>query len=213
MIKINLISPEYVDKLKQKTKNVQIILLFSIAALIAVAITSLHVNKAYSTEKVLSQKQTELKTFQEKVDKVKEIEKAKKDLAAHLNAIESLLDKRFDYPHFMQDAANSIPKTLRFRNFRTVSDEDGVVEFDITAEVSLGDDMGQWIKNLEEDEKFTNITLGAVGVERDAASKKETYYFPVLGTYFARPKAKLAWENRLKKAKEAEKLKQAANKK
>jgi Tfp pilus assembly protein PilN len=188
MVKINLIFPQYIEKLKQKTKNVQISVVLVLVGLVIAAVTSLHITKTYSTEKLLSKKQAELKTLQDKVDKLKEMERIKKEIAAHLKALETLLDKRFDYPYFMQDAAKTIAKTIKFRSFRTVSDDEGVVEFDITAQASIGDDIGNWIKNLEEDEKFSNITLGAVGVERDEGSGKEIYYFPVLGTYFARPK-------------------------
>lgn len=190
MIKINLIFPEYIEKLKQKTKNVQISVILTAVIFLVVAVSSLHINKTYSTEKLLKKKQAELKTLEDKVNKLKEMDKLKLELAARIKTLETLLDKRFDYPYFMQDAAKTIADTIKFRSFRTTSDDEGVIEFDITAQADLGDDIGSWIKNLEEDEKFSNITLGAVGVERTENSKRETFYFPVLGTYFARPQTK-----------------------
>lgn len=190
MIKVNLIFPQYIDKLKQKTKDVQITIMLAAVAFVVIGITFLHINKAFSLERLLTKKQAELKTLQDKIDTLEEMEKTKRELAAHLNALEILLDKRFDYPYFMQDIARTIAKTIKFRSFRTTSDEQGEIEFDITAQAELGDDIGNWIKNMEEDKKFSSITLGAVGVERDEKSSKEMYYFPVLGNYFARPQAK-----------------------
>jgi Tfp pilus assembly protein PilN len=202
MIKVNLIFPEYISKLEQKTKNLQIIVLFSLAAFIILVISSLHIRKAVSTENLLKRKQAELAKLEDTVKKVKEIEKTKIELAAHLKALDSLLDKRFDYPFFMQDAAKTIANTIKFRSFRTSSDEYGVIEFDITAQAYKGDDIGKWIEYLEKDDKFDGITLGAVGVERDARTNKEVFMFPVLGTYYARPESKPQEEIALEAPKE-----------
>ena len=181
MIKVNLIPPEYLARQTQKT---QVLRVAGVGVLLFVglmALTFVHIHQATQAETLLKEKEAKLRELQVKVDKVKELEAIKSSVKAHLDALNGLLAARFYYPYFMQDIVKSLAPSVWFQSLSTNVRPDGKINFNVSGMSRSGEDLAEWVNTLETTPKYSETTLGSIGISESAGLY--TFSFPLRGVY------------------------------
>jgi len=183
MIKVNLIPPEYLARQKSRTQTLRILAVVALSAVAFAGITVVHITGAYEAERIIKEKQAKIRSLQAQVDKVKELEAAKASVKAHLDALNDLLRARFYYPYFMRDMAKSLANSVWLSSVMTTLGEGGKIDFNVSAHAKNGDDVAAWVNTLENNPRFSNVTLGQMSVS--GSEQEQTVSFPLKAVYTA----------------------------
>jgi len=163
MIKINLIPPEYVERLNRRA----IIAKAAAAGLISVAVVVMlsiwHFTREKTSELRVNRLQVELKNLQGDVDRVKVIEAQIAEVQRYLNSINSITQGRLVYTRFMQDLTETLPGTIWFSGISTVLNGSTLaVNFTVSSRSTY--DLAWWINALEKDAKYSDVVVGGISV-------------------------------------------------
>ncbi|MDD4004270.1 MAG: hypothetical protein PHW69_03590 [Elusimicrobiaceae bacterium] len=188
MIRVNLIPQQYLLKQKQRT---QLIRAAGVALLLVVGVISLtfmHINRAYSSEDLLRQKEKTLAELQVKVAKVKELEQTRDLVKAHLGALEGLMLERTAYMDFMAQLARTMPDPLWFESVVTNAAAGrssccGAFDFTVSAASRSGDGAAQWLRNMDGMKGVANVEISGINVTKEEDTGRETFKFSVRGAY------------------------------
>jgi Tfp pilus assembly protein PilN len=161
MIRINLIPPEYIERLNRKA----VIAKAALAGLTVVAIivfASLwHITRAKTIESTLAKRDTELKALQKEVDQVKAIEAQIGEVQHYLDSINKINKNRFVYTRFMQDLTSDLPATIWFNSVATSFNGD-LLKADITVNSNSAYDLAYWINSLETSGPYSDVGIGSI---------------------------------------------------
>ena len=180
MIRINLIPPEYIERINRKTVIAKAVL----AVVLVVAVISFASVWQFTREKTigftLEKREAELAVLQKDVDQVKAIEAQIAEVQRYLNAIASVNKGRLLYSHFMQDITGDLPPTLWFGNINT-----SIRGASLTVSINLSSrsayDLAYWINYLETSGIYTGVEIGAISIAESEEGK--TLSTPVNFTY------------------------------
>ena len=161
MIKINLIPPEYIERINHKAVVAKIVLA-AVVVVASIALASLwQITRAKTIESVLAKREIELKVLQKDVDQVKAIEAQIAEVQRYLDSINSITKGRFTYTHFLQDITNDLPATIWFSGI-TTSLSGGVLKVDIPVSSNSAYDLAYWINSLETSGQYSDVTVGTI---------------------------------------------------
>ena len=183
MIKVNLIPPEYLVRQKQRLQYMRIAGGASVIVVLFLGLSVMHIKSALSAEKLLVLKQAELKSYEAKVNKVKELEAVRAAASAHLEALNGLIVVRYYYPLLMADLIKNLAPTVWLTSITTTLKEDGKIDFTINANARSGDDIPAWLAQLENDRQFSNVSMGPLSVGGD-----KSFTFQLSASYAAQVK-------------------------
>ena len=170
MIKINLIPPEYIDKINRKILVAKIALV-SILFVAGLAFVSVyHVTKSKRAVSLLAQREKELKVLQKDVDQVKAIEAQISEVQKYLDAINQITKNRFVYTHFMQDLLYELPATIWFTNIKTMS-KGNALNLDFSLKSRSAYDLAYWVNFLEKDERYSKVNMGNLSIKEEDTGK------------------------------------------
>lgn len=180
MIRINLIPPEYIERINRKTVIAKAVLA---GVLVAGVITFASVWQ-FTREKTISftlaKREAELAVLQKDVDQVKAIEAQIAEVQRYLNAIASVNKGRLLYSHFLQDLTGDLPPTLWFNSVATTIRGDT-----LTVNIALSSrsayDLAYWINYLETSGIYSGVGVGAISISESEEGK--TLTTPVNFTY------------------------------
>lgn len=183
MIRVNLIPPEYIERINRKTVVAKAVL----AGVVFVAAISLASAWQFTREKAigftLAKREAELTVLQRDVDQVKVIEGQIAEVQKYLNAIGSINQGRQLYPRFMQDLTGDLPPTIWFNNVNT-SVTGGSLRVDINLSSRSAYDLAYWINYLETSGYYAGVTVGSINITESDEGK--TFAAPVSFTYTAK---------------------------
>ncbi|HNW43327.1 MAG TPA: hypothetical protein PKI19_02415 [Elusimicrobiales bacterium] len=170
MIRINLIPPEYIERINRKTVIAKAVLA---GVLVAGAITFASVWQ-FTREKTISftlaKRETELATLQKDVDQVKAIEGQIAEVQRYLNAIASVNKGRLLYSHFLQDLIGDLPQTIWFGYVNT-SIKGGSLAVSLSLNSRSAYDLAYWINYLETSGIYTGLDIGAISISETEEGK------------------------------------------
>jgi Tfp pilus assembly protein PilN len=163
MIKINLIPPEYVERLNRRA----IIAKAAAAGLISVALVVMlsiwHFTREKTSELRVNRLRVELKNLQGDVDRVKAIEAQIAEVQRYLNSINSITQGRLIYTRFMQDVTENLPGTIWFGGISTILNGPTLaVSFTVNSRSTY--DLAWWINALEKDARYSDVVVGGISV-------------------------------------------------
>ncbi|MBI4802589.1 MAG: hypothetical protein HY796_08715 [Elusimicrobia bacterium] len=182
MIKINLIPPEYLERLDKKAMVAKVVFAGVLAAALVFLVSAWYFNKARALEARAGRLDRELQSLQGDVDKAKAIEAQIAEVQRYLNAIGSINRGRLLYPHFMQDLLVNLPGTIWFTGIGTTSKGETLsVTLPVRARSTY--DLAYWINVLETDPKYAEATLGGISVADSESGKTLTTSIQVKYTY------------------------------
>jgi len=180
MIKINLIPPEYIDKINRKILVAKVV--FASIAIIAciVFVSVWHATKAKKLDSLLVQRQGELKTLQKDLQKVNAIEAQISEVERYLSAIDQITKTRFMYPHFMQDLLVDLPETIWFTSIKTDL-KSNILTLDFALQSRSAYDLAYWINSLESDKKYSEVEMGAFSISK--SEEGDVFSSPIKAKY------------------------------
>ena len=180
MIRINLIPPEYIERINRKTVIAKAVLA---GVLIAAVITFASVWQ-FTREKTvgftLQKREAELALLQKDVDQVKAIEAQIAEVQRYLNAIASVNKGRLLYSHFLQDLIGDLPQTIWFTSINT-SVKGSALGVSLYLSSRSAYDLAYWINYLETSGIYTGIEVGSISITETEDGK--TLSAPVTFTY------------------------------
>jgi Tfp pilus assembly protein PilN len=183
MIRINLIPPEYIERINRKTVIAKAVLA---AVLVTGAVTFASVWQ-FTREKAiaftLEKREAELAALQKDVDQVKAIEARIAEVQRYLGAIGSVNKGRLLYTRFLQDLMSDLPATIWFVNINTVTAGQSI-KVSAAVRSRSAFDLAYWISYLEASGIFTAVEVGGIAIQEDAEGK--TLSVPVNFTYTAK---------------------------
>lgn len=183
MIRVNLIPPEYIERINRKTVVAKAVL----AGALVVAVISLASAWQFTREKTigftLAKREAELRDLQKDVDQVKAIEGQIAEVQKYLNAIGSINKGRQLYPRFMQDLIGDLPPTIWFNNINT-GVNGGSLRVDINLSSRSAYDLAYWISYLETSGYYSGVNVGGINITETEEGK--TFTTPVSFTYTAK---------------------------
>ena len=163
MIKINLIPPEYIERLNRKAIIAKAVAAGVILAAAVVLLSVWHFTLEKTIELKMDRLQVELKNLQGDVDRVKAIEGQIAEVQRYLDSINSITQDRLIYTRFMQDILVSLPGTIWFTGINTtLKDQTLTVTFTINSHSSY--DLAYWINALETDPKYAEVIISGIAV-------------------------------------------------
>ena len=170
MIKINLIPPEYIEKLDQKAIIAKAVAAGMVSVAIVVLISVWHFTRAATIELKMNRLQVELKSLQSDADRVKAIEAQIAEVQRYLNSINSITQGRLIYTHFMQDILVSLPGTIWFASINTVlNNQTLAVTFTVNSRSAY--DLAYWINALETNPKYSAVGVSGIAVSDNEAGR------------------------------------------
>ncbi|MCG2725388.1 MAG: hypothetical protein L6420_03855 [Elusimicrobia bacterium] len=180
MIKINLIPPEYIDKINRKILVARVILI-AIAVIACIAFVSgYHATKAGKLDILLVQREKELKNLQKDLQKVNDIEAQISEVQKYLDAINQITKTRFIYTHFMQDLLVDLPETIWFSGIVTDL-KANVLSLNFALESRSAYDLAYWVNFLESDEKYSKVEMGSLAIKK--SEEGDTFSTPLKAEY------------------------------
>lgn len=190
MIRVNLIPQEYLLKQRQRTQLMRAAGMGLLVVVGVISLTFMHINRAYSSEDLLRQREKTLAELQVKVAKVKELEQTRDMVKAHLAALEGLMLERTVSMDFMARLARTMPDPLWFESVVTVAAPGrssccGAFDFTVAAASRSGDGAAQWLRNMDGVTGVSGVEISGINVTKDEASGQETFKFSVRGSYQA----------------------------
>jgi len=170
MIRINLIPPEYIERINRKAVIAKAVL----AGVLFVAVISLVSAWQFTREKTisytLSKREAEKVVLQKDVDQVKAIEGQISEVQRYLDAINSVNKGRIFYTHFMQDLVSDLPATIWFGSVNTTVHGDSM-SVDLAVSSRSSYDLAYWINSLETSGAYSGVTVGAINTGDTADGK------------------------------------------
>ncbi|OGS13078.1 MAG: hypothetical protein A2234_09785 [Elusimicrobia bacterium RIFOXYA2_FULL_58_8] len=170
MIRINLIPPEYIERINRKTVIAKAVL----AGVLIAGVISLSSVWQFTREKtigfILAKREAELAVLQKDVDQVKAIEAQIAEVQRYLNAIASVNKGRLLYSHFMQDLIGDLPPTIWFSNIATSLRGDSLA-VNISLSSRSAYDLAYWINYLETSGIYSGVQVGAISITENEDGK------------------------------------------
>lgn len=173
MIKINLIPPEYIERINRKAVIAKAVLAGVIIVASIVLASLWQITRATTIEVSLARRETELKSLQKDVDQVKAIEAQISEVQRYLDSINSINKGRFIYTHFLQDLTSDLPSTIWFNSVNT-SLTGGVLKVDITVNSNSAYDLAYWINSLETSGQYSEVGVGIITATDTEEGKRFT---------------------------------------
>ncbi|MFA6434474.1 MAG: hypothetical protein WCW52_07250 [Elusimicrobiales bacterium] len=170
MIKINLIPPEYIDKLNRRAIIAKAVAAGVITAALVVFLSVWHFTQAKTIELKMGRLQVELKNLQGDVDRVKAIEAQIAEVQRYLDAINSITGGRLIYTRFMQDLLAALPGTIWFTGVSTTL-KDNTIAVTLPVNSHSIYDLAYWINALETDPKYSGVEIGGIAVNNSDTGK------------------------------------------
>ena len=109
MIKINLIPPEYIERINRKAVIAKAVLAGVVVVSCVLLVSAWHITRAKTLESRLATLTAELVVLQKDVDQVKAIEAQIAEVQRYLESINRINRGRFTYTHFLQDLVSNLP--------------------------------------------------------------------------------------------------------
>ena len=163
MIRINLIPPEYIERINRKAVIAKAIL----AGVLVAAVISLASLWQFTREKTISatltKRQAELAVLQKDVDQVKVIQGKIAEVEKYLGAINSVNKGRTFYTHFMQDLTSDLPATIWFNSVGT-SVQGASMKVTLALNSRSAYDLAYWINYLETSGPYSGVNVGAINI-------------------------------------------------
>jgi Tfp pilus assembly protein PilN len=173
MIRINLIPPEYVERLNRKAVIAKAVLAgFAVVAVIVLA-SLWQITRAKTVASLLARRDAELTSLQKEVDQVKAIEARISEVQRYLDSIDKINKNRFVYTRFLQDLTGDLPATLWFTGVNT-SFNGELLKADIAVNAHSAYDLAYWINSLETSGPYSEVTVGAISVSETEDGKSFT---------------------------------------
>lgn len=163
MIKINLIPPEYIERINRKAVIAKAVLSGVIVAGVVVVASAWHITRAKTIEIRLSERQAELQVLQKDVDRVKAIEAQIAEVQRYLDSINRINKGRFIYTYLLQDLTSDMPSTIWFNGVSTSMSGDKL-KVDMNVNSNSAYDLAYWINSLETSGPYSEVTVGAISV-------------------------------------------------
>ncbi len=183
MIKINLIPPEYIERINRKTVVAKAVL----AGVLIAAVITLASLWQFTREKtigfILQKREAELSVLQKDVDQVKAIEAQIAEVQRYLNAIASVNKGRLLYSHFLQDLTGDLPQTIWFSNVNTTVRGD-TLAVNISLNSRSAYDLAYWINYLETSGICSGVEVGGISIAETEEGR--TLTAPVTFSYTAK---------------------------
>ncbi|OGR69264.1 MAG: hypothetical protein A2081_05450 [Elusimicrobia bacterium GWC2_61_19] len=182
MIRINLIPPEYIERINRKAVIAKAVLA-GVIIVASVALASLwHITRATTIESTLAKREIELKALQKDVDQVKAIEAQIAEVQRYLNSIASINKGRFTYTHFLQDLTSDLPSTIWFNGVSTTPSGDSL-KVNLTVNSNSAYDLAYWINSLETSGPYSEVGVGGIAVSETDEGKRFTAPITMKYTY------------------------------
>ena len=170
MIRINLIPPEYIERINHKAVVAKAVLAAVVVVAVIVLVSLWQITRAKTIESTLAKREAELKTLQKDVDQVKAIEAQISEVQRYLDSINSINKGRFIYTHFLQDLTSDLPATIWFTGVNT-SLSGGVLKVDISVNSNSAYDLAYWINSLETSGQYSEVVVGAISTTQKEEGK------------------------------------------
>jgi len=161
MIKINLIPPEYIEKLNNRAIIAKAVAAGVITVALIVLLSGWHIARATAIELKMNRLEVELKTLQADVDRVKAIEAQIAEVQRYLDSINGITKGRLVYTHFMRDLTVNLPGTIWFGAINT-SLSGSTLSLTFTVKSNSAYDLAYWINALETDTKYSDVGVTAI---------------------------------------------------
>jgi hypothetical protein len=174
MIKINLIPPEYVEKLNRRAIIAKAAVAGVIVVTAVVLVSIWHFTAEKTSEIKMKRLQVTLASLQNDVTRAKAIESEIAEVNRYLASINSITQGRLVYPHFMLDIISDMPGTIWLGGMNTVLSGSTIsLSFPVNSRSAY--DLAYWINALETDSgKYSDVTIGAVAVSDSDSGKTFT---------------------------------------
>jgi Tfp pilus assembly protein PilN len=173
MIRINLIPPEYIERLNRKAVIAKAVMA-GLAVVAVIVFASLwQITREKAVESTLAKRDVELKSLQKEVDQVKAIEAQISEVQRYLDSISKINKNRFVYTRFLQDLTSDLPATLWFSNVSTSLNGD-LLKADIAVNANSAYDLAYWINSLETSGPYSEVNVGAISVSESDSGKRFT---------------------------------------
>lgn len=161
MIRINLIPPEYVERLNRRAMIAKAVAAGVVAAAVVVMLSLWHFTSAKTSEMKMNRLTQELKNLQADVDRAKKIEGDIAEVKRYLSSIDSITHGRLLYPRFMQDISAALPGTMWLGNITTtLSGSNLSVNMAVNSRSAY--DLAYWINALETDPKYSDVNISGI---------------------------------------------------
>lgn len=171
MIRINLIPPEYIEKINRRVIIAKSVL-GGLAILAVVSLLSIwQFTREATIASTMRKRTVELQALQGDVEKVKAIEAQISEVQRYLGAINRVAKGRFIYTRFLQDTALALPATLWLGSVTTTLAADTLtVTYAVNARSAY--DLAYWINSLETTPDYSAVNLvgGITVTESDSGS-------------------------------------------
>ncbi|MBI5743830.1 MAG: hypothetical protein HY952_04720 [Elusimicrobia bacterium] len=173
MIKINLIPPEYIERINRKAVIAKAVLAAVVVVASVALVSAWHFTRSATLESTLVKRQAELKVLQKDVDQVKDIEAQIAEVQRYLDSINSINKGRFIYTHLLQDITSDLPATIWFTGMNTTL-SGGSVKVDLSVNSNSAYDLAYWINSLETAGYYSEVGVGGIAVTETENGKRFT---------------------------------------
>jgi Tfp pilus assembly protein PilN len=171
MIRINLIPPEYIERINRKAVIAKAVLAGVVIVASVVLVSAWHLTRSKTIESTLAKRTEELKVLQKDVDQVKAIEAQIAEVQRYLDSINSINKNRFIYTHFLQELTSDLPSTIWF-NGLTTNLSGGVIKVDVVVNSNSAYDLAYWINSLETSGPYSEVGVGGIAVSETEDGKR-----------------------------------------
>ncbi|HBA61748.1 MAG TPA: hypothetical protein DCZ92_13245 [Elusimicrobia bacterium] len=170
MIRINLIPPEYIERINRKAVIAKAVLIGVLVAAVVSMASVWQFTREKTISYTLTKRQAELAVLQKDVDQVKAIEAKIAEVQKYLNAINSVNKGRLFYTHFMQELTNDLPATIWFNSVGT-SVRGDAMSVNLALNSRSAYDLAYWINYLETSKQYSSVNVGAINISEGEEGK------------------------------------------
>ncbi|OGR65908.1 MAG: hypothetical protein A2X31_01000 [Elusimicrobia bacterium GWB2_63_22] len=182
MIRINLIPPEYIERINRKALIAKAVLAGVLVAASVAGVSAWHFGRSKGLESTLTTRTAELKVLQKDVDQVKAIEAQIAEVQRYLNSIDSINKGRFIYTRFLQDLVSDLPSTIWFTGVNTTL-FGNTVKVNLSVNSNSAYDLAYWINSLETSGPYSGVGMGGIAVSETEGGKRFTVPIVLVYTY------------------------------
>ena len=163
MIRVNLIPPEYIERINRKAVIAKAVLAAVLVVGAVTCATLWQITRQKTIAYTLEKRQAELAVLQKDVDQVKAIEAQIAEVQRYLNAIGSVNKGRLLYTNFMQDLTGDLPPTIWFSNIVTTGGGTALnVSLNLNSRSAY--DLAYWISYLETSGLCSSVEVGPISI-------------------------------------------------
>ncbi len=182
MIKINLVPPEYIEKLNNRAIIAKAVVAGVVTVALVVLVSGWHIARATAIELKMNRLQIELRALQADVDKVKAIEAQIAEVQRYLDSINGITKGRLIYTRFMQDLTVDLPGTIWFTSVNTsLNGSQLALTFAVRANSAY--DLAYWINALETNPKYSDVNVTGISASDSESGRTLTTTITVRYTY------------------------------